>query len=119
MKLKGCCDYTAQVAHGSDVSDLVPWTVGVPATLEPGRRTLLFNRLLAQNGFHMGDVSDTYDDSTALAILALRKTHDMERTETYDPALFRLLLSGEAPFQPVFDDDDRHVEVDILSLIHI
>lgn len=113
VKLKGCCDYTAQVAHGSDVSDLVPWRVGVPAALEPGRRTLLFNRLLAENGFHMGSVTDSYDASTALAILALRKTHDMERTESYEPALFRLLLSGDAAFRPAHTEDGRHVEVDI------
>ena len=115
VRLKGCCDYVAQAVHGSDVSNSVPFEATVPQELEDGRRqTLLFNRLLRRSGYHMGEeVTDQEDEATGLAIMAMRKVHDMPRTESYDPALFELLLRNEAAFEPVHTEDGRHVEVDI------
>lgn len=115
VRLKGCCDYVAQAVHGSDVSNSVPFEATVPQGLEDGRRqTLLFNRLLRRSGYHMGEeVTDQKDEATGLAIMAMRKVHDMPRTEGYDQALFEMLLRNEAAFEPVNTEDGRHVEVDI------
>ena len=115
VRLKGCCDYVAQAVHGGDVSNSIPFEATVPAELEDGRRqTLLFNRLLRRSGYHMGEeVTDQDDEATGLAIMALRKVHDLPRTESYEPALFELLLRGEAAFEPVHTEDGRHVEVDV------
>ena len=113
FKLKGCCDYVAQATHGTDTSSPVGFEARGPEQLTPGPTALLFNQLLAKNGFHMGTISDHYDDSTALAIVALRKTNELPITDTYAPKLFGLLMSGDAGFKPVHDDPGRHVEVDI------
>ena len=115
IRLKGCCDYVAQAIHGSDVSNSIPFQATVPQELEDGsRQTFLFNRLLRDHGFHMGDeLTDQQDMATGLAIMALRKTHDMPRTESYHPDLYELLLSGDAEFEPEHTEDGRHVEVDI------
>src|SRR5262245_57871329 len=88
MKLTGCCNYVAQAIHGTDVSESVPFSVSGPPTLEQGPQARYFNYLLRRNGYHMGYVTDHYDESTALAIMALRKVHDMERTEYYSPELY-------------------------------
>jgi L,D-transpeptidase catalytic domain len=115
VRLKGCCDYVAQAVHGSDVSNSVPFEATVPQELEDGRKqTLMFNRLLRRSGYHMGEeVTDREDEATGLAIMAMRKVHDMPRTGSYDPALFEMLLRNEAAFEPVHTEDGRHVEVDI------
>jgi hypothetical protein len=115
IRLKGCCEYVAQAIHGSDVSNSIPFEATVPQELEDGsRQTFLFNKLLRDNGYHMGDeLTDQQDMATGLAIMALRKTHDMPRTESYHPDLFELLLSGDGEFEPEHTEDGRHVEVDI------
>jgi hypothetical protein len=113
LKLTGCCRYTAQASHGTDVSDPYGFEVHGPATLRPGPQTLLFNQLLQKAGYHMGDVSDQVDDSTGLAILALRKVNEFPLSEDYAPSLFTLLLSGRGRFQPEHTEDGRHVEVDL------
>lgn len=112
MRLRGCCDYVVQAAQGTDVTSL-PFDVSVPRTLEPGRMAQLFNSLLQRSGYHMDEVSDQVDESTALAVLAMRKVNGMPRTESYDPALFELLLRGQGEFEPVHREQGRHVEVDI------
>jgi hypothetical protein len=115
VRLKGCCDYVAQAVHGSDVSNSVPFEAAVPRELEDGRRqTLLFNRLLKRSGYHMPDeVSDQEDMYTGLAVMAMRKSLDLPRTESYHPDLFELLLRGEGGFEPAHTEEGRHVEVDI------
>jgi hypothetical protein len=115
MRLKGCCEYVAQAIHGSDVSNSIPFEATVPRELEDGsRQTFLFNELLRDNGYHMGDeLTDQQDEATGLGIMALRKTHDMPRSESYHPDLFELLLSGDAGLEPEHTEDGRHVEVDV------
>jgi L,D-transpeptidase catalytic domain len=113
VRLKGCCDYIAQALHNSDASTPLSLEVHAPRVLRPGREALLFNRLLADAGYHMGDVSDHFDESTALAVLAMRKVNDLPRTEEYDPSLFTMLLRGRGAFEPVHDQDGRYVEVDL------
>ena len=113
LELDGCCEYTVQAAHGSDVSAPLAFRVGAPESLEPGEQTLLFNRLLRENGYHMGSVTDTVDESTALAVLAARKVMGLPWTEDYDPELFKALLRGGARFEPEHTEDGRHVEVDL------
>lgn len=113
IKLSGCCDYTAQATHGTDLSDPYGFEVSGPATLEPGPQTLLFNKLLQEAGYHMGDVTGDADEATGLAILALRKVNQFPISEDYAPSLFTLLLSGRGRFEPVHHEDGRHVEVDI------
>jgi hypothetical protein len=113
FRLKGCCEYIAQALHNSDPSVPLSLEVHAPRVLEPGREALLFNRLLQEAGYHMGDVSDEFDESTALAVLAMRKVNDLPRTEEYDPSLFKMLLRGEGAFEPVHDQDGRYVEVDL------
>lgn len=114
LRLRQCCELIAQASDSSGRSDPVRFDVSVPAELGGGRQAMMFNRLLRDNGFHMGEVlTDDYDAATGLAVMALRKTHDLERTESYDPFLFKLLLSGEARFQPEHREDGRHVEVDV------
>jgi hypothetical protein len=113
MKLAGCCDYTAQATHGADASYPFAFEAHGPQTLEPGPQTLLFNRLLQQAGYHMGDVTDHVDESTDLGILAMRKVNDLPRSETYDPSLFTMLLRGRGRFEPVHHEDGRYVEVDL------
>lgn len=113
LRLKGCCDYIAQAFHNSDASAPMSLEVHAPRVLRSGREALLFNRLLADAGYHMGDVSDRFDESTALAVLAMRKVNDLPRTEEYDPSLFTMLLRGRGAFEPVHDQDGRYVEVDL------
>jgi hypothetical protein len=115
MRLKGCCEYVAQAIHGSDVSNSIPFEATVPRELEDGsRQTFLFNELLRDNGYQMGDeLTDQQDEATGLGIMALRKTHDMPRSESYHPDLFELLLSGDAGLEPEHTEDGRHVEVDV------
>ena len=114
LKLHGCCHYWVQAQHGADVSDPLAFDVSGPKTLEAGPQALLFNRLLDKAGYHMGDeITDQVDESTGLGIMALRKTMDLTRTEEYAPSLFTMLLRGRGRFEPVHDEDGRHVEVDI------
>jgi hypothetical protein len=113
FRLKGCCEYIAQAVHNSDPSVPLSLEVHAPRVLEPGREALLFNRLLQEAGYHMGDISDRFDESTGLAVLAMRKVNDLPRTEEYDPSLFTMLLRGEGGFEPVHDQDGRYVEVDL------
>lgn len=114
LRLTGCCRYVVQAAHGSDVSSSVPFEVSAPAALEAGSpATLHFNRLLRRAGYHMGSVTDQADQSTGLAIMAMRKTLDFERSEEYDPDLFEILLKGRGGFEPLHREPGRHVEVDI------
>jgi hypothetical protein len=113
VRLKGCCDYVAQAVHSSDVSTPLSLEVHAPKVLQPGREALLFNRLLAEAGYHMGAVTDHFDESTALAVLAMRKVNDLPRTEEYDPSLFTMLLRGRGAFEPVHDQEGRYVEVDL------
>lgn len=113
IKLDDCCDYMVQAAHGSDRSDPLVFEVEGPRELEPGPQALLFNRLLERRGFHMGSVTDTPDESTALGIMALRKANDMEASEEYAPSLFSYLLRGRGEVEAVHDEEERHVEVDI------
>jgi lipoprotein-anchoring transpeptidase ErfK/SrfK len=61
----------------------------------------------------MGDVSDHFDESTGLAVLAMRKVNDLPRAEDYDPSLFTMLLRGRGALEPVHDQDGRYVEVDL------
>ena len=112
LKLTGCCEYVAEAIHGTDLSDPVAFEARGPETLEPGPQALLFNRLLEKNGFHMGSVTDQVDESTRLGIVALRKTTGLPISDSYAPKLFTALLEG-ARFQPVHDEEGRHVEVDI------
>jgi L,D-transpeptidase catalytic domain len=113
VRLKGCCDYIAQAVHNTDASTPLSIEVHAPKVLRTGREALLFNRLLADAGYHMGDVSDHFDDSSALAVLAMRKVNDLPRTEEYDPSLFTMLLRGRGAFEPVHEQDGRYVEVDL------
>jgi hypothetical protein len=113
MRLKGCCEYVARAVHGTDASEPLAFRVSGPSELEPGRQTLLFNRLLEQNGYHMGEVTGEAGESTELGIMALRKVNELPRTGSYAPRLFELLLEGDAGFEPVHREEGRHVEVDI------
>jgi N-acetylmuramoyl-L-alanine amidase len=113
MKLTGCCSYTAQAIHGADTSYPYTFVAQGPQTLEPGPQTLLFNRLLQRAGYHMEDVTDHVDESTDLAIIAMRKVNDLPRSESYDPSLFTMLLRDRGAFEPVHDQDGRYVEVDL------
>jgi L,D-transpeptidase catalytic domain len=113
VRLKGCCEYVAEAFHQSDISTPLAFDVRAPRVLRPGREALLFNRLLQEAGYHMGDVSDRFDESTGLAVLAMRKVNDLPRTEDYDPRLFTMLLRGDGAFEPVHDQHGRYVEVDL------
>lgn len=113
FRLRGCCDYVAQATHGTDSSPLVGFEAKGPEELTPGPVTLRFNRLLAKNGFHIGEINDYVDDQTGLAVLALRKTNELPLSESYAPKLYQLLMSGHARFVPEHDDPGRHVEVDV------
>src|SRR5262249_34535203 len=113
LKLTGCCDYVVQASHGTEVSAPYFFEAHPPHVLRPGRDALLFNRLLQERGYHMGDVSDHFDDSSALAVLAMRKVNDMQRTESYDPELFAMLLRGGGGGVPEDREPGRHVEVDL------
>ena len=94
FRLKGCCEYMAQAIHNTDASAPIGLEVHAPRVLRPGREALLFNRLLAGAGYHMGDISDRFDESTGLAVLAMRKVNDLPRTEDYDPASSRCCCAG-------------------------
>jgi len=114
LKLTGCCSYSVQASHGSnDVSPALGFSVSPPRDLAGIAQTLLFNRLLRRNGYHMGSVTDRVDESTLLGILALSKVLGVAPTESYSPDLFKALLTGRARFRPRYDEDGRHVEVDL------
>jgi hypothetical protein len=113
LKLRGCCAYVAQAAHGTDLSVPFGFEVRPPRRLTGGVQTELFNRLLRENGYHMGSVTDRVDESTGLGILALRKVIGLPWSESYSPELYSELLRGRARFAPRYDDEGRHVEVDL------
>jgi hypothetical protein len=113
MRLKGCCEYVATAAQSRESPASLPFEVSGPAELEGGPRTLLFNQMLRDEGYVVGEVSSEFDERTALGILAMRKTLGLEWTEEYSPELFELLLAGRGGFEPAHDEPGRHVEVDI------
>jgi len=113
LKLRACCRYVVQAAHGTDRSSPLAFEVRPPSELTQGEQTLLFNRLLRENGYHMGSVTDRVDESTALGILALRKVLGMPWTDSYEPELYKALLRGGARFEPQYTEEGRHVEVDL------
>jgi L,D-transpeptidase catalytic domain len=54
-----------------------------------------------------------YDDSTGLAVLALRKVLGLDRTEDADGQVFHLLAEGAGAFHVRYRGDGKHVEADL------
>jgi hypothetical protein len=54
-----------------------------------------------------------YDDSTGLAVLALRKVLGLDRTEDASEQVFHLLAEGAGAFRVHYRGDGRHVEADL------
>ncbi|MDP9227462.1 MAG: L,D-transpeptidase, partial [Actinomycetota bacterium] len=113
LRLRGCCDYVAQAAHVTGVSDPISFEVRGPPTLEDGPQARLFNQLLREHGYHLDTVSAEVDEGTGLGIMALRKVNELPLSEDYAPKLFELLLEGDGAFEPAHREDGRHVEVDL------
>jgi hypothetical protein len=115
LKLRTEGDYVVQASYGADRTNPISFSADPPQVLEPGPQTLLFNRLLKQRRYYMGQaaVTDEPGENTSLGISALRKQADMTRNSEYAPSLFSYLLNGKGGFEPVHDEEGRYVEVDI------
>jgi hypothetical protein len=83
--------------------------------LDPGNRNSkvsLFNRLLADRGYHTSSGSK-YGDATERAVMAFRKVNKMDRSYNATPKIFRKLADGKGGFGLKHPGAGRHVEVDV------
>jgi peptidoglycan hydrolase-like protein with peptidoglycan-binding domain len=76
-----------------------------------GTDVLLLQRGLDELGFAV-PVTGYYDDGTARAVIAFRKTNGMERIGYASPAVLSMVLKGQGAFKPRFPEAGYHVEYD-------
>lgn len=76
-----------------------------------GARVLILQRGLRRLGFAVG-VTGRYDAGTSRAVLAFRKTNDMERIGYASPTVYSMVLRGEGAFEPKYPRAGHHVEFD-------
>lgn len=100
----------AQVAFRTrdNTITVVDWQAGAG---ERGVKVLLLQRALAEQHFAT-PVTGYYDDATARAVLALRKTNDMSRDGYATHEVFAKLLRHRGAFQLRYPKAGKHVEFD-------
>jgi peptidoglycan hydrolase-like protein with peptidoglycan-binding domain len=87
---------------------VVDWQAGAG---ERGVKVLLLQRALAEQHFAT-PVSGYYDDGTARAVLAFRKTNDMSRDGYATHEVYAKLLRHRGAFQLRYPKAGKHVEFD-------
>jgi hypothetical protein len=87
---------------------VVDWRAGAG---ERGLKVLLLQRSLLAEGFAT-PVTGYYDDGTARAVLAFRKTNDMSRDGYATSEVYGQLLRGQGAFQLRYPNAGKHVEFD-------
>jgi hypothetical protein len=87
---------------------VVRWTAGAGAR---GTHVLLMQRRLQQLGFAV-PVTGYFDDGTARAVTAFRKTNSMGTTGYADAAVFDKLARSQGAFRLRYPRAGRHVEFD-------
>jgi hypothetical protein len=87
---------------------VVDWQAGAG---ERGVKVLLLQRALAEQHFAT-PVTGYYDDGTARAVLAFRKTNDMSRDGYATHEVYAKLLRHRGAFQLRFPKAGKHVEFD-------
>ena len=88
--------------------DVVRWTAGAGAK---GTHVLLMQRVLLDLGFAV-PVTGYFDDGTARAITAYRKTNGMGLTGYADAAVFDKLFRRRGAYKLRYPKSGRHVEFD-------
>ncbi|HEX3519362.1 MAG TPA: L,D-transpeptidase, partial [Solirubrobacteraceae bacterium] len=89
------------------------------ATLLPGSRSPAVHLLqdeLARLRYEV-PVGGVFDQATARAVLALRKTIGLERIEATDSLIFSRLQRGEGGYRVRFPQDGNHVEADLTKQV--
>jgi peptidoglycan hydrolase-like protein with peptidoglycan-binding domain len=100
----------AQVAfrtHAKAIT-VVDWRAGAG---ERGVKVLLLQRALLAEGYAT-PVTGYYDDGTARAVLAFRKTNDMSRDGYATSEVYAKLLRGQGAFVLRYPKAGKHVEFD-------
>jgi hypothetical protein len=90
------------------VITVVDWQAGAG---ERGVKVLLLQRALLARHFAT-PVTGYYDDATARAVLAFRKTNDMSRDGFATHEVYAKLLRGRGAFQLRYPKAGKHVEFD-------
>ena len=88
--------------------DVVSWSAGAGAK---GTPVLLMQRALLGLGFAV-PVTGYFDDGTARAVTAFRKTNSMGSSGFASPAVFEKLMRGDGAFKLRYPKAGRHVEFD-------
>jgi hypothetical protein len=88
--------------------DVVSWSAGAGAR---GTPVLLMQRALLGLGFAV-PVTGYFDDGTARAVTAFRKTNSMGTSGFASPAVFEKLMRGDGAFRLHYPKAGRHVEFD-------
>jgi hypothetical protein len=87
---------------------VVDWQAGAG---ERGVKVLLLQRALLSNGFAT-PVTGYYDDGTARAVLAFRKTNGLGRDGFATKEVFAMLARGQGAFKLRYPKAGKHVEFD-------
>jgi lipoprotein-anchoring transpeptidase ErfK/SrfK len=88
--------------------EVVSWSAGAGAR---GTPVLLMQRALLGLGFAV-PVTGYFDDGTARAVTAFRKTNSMGTTGFASPTVFDKLMRGQGAFKLRYAKAGRHVEFD-------
>ena len=87
---------------------VVDWQAGAG---ERGLKVLLLQRALVKEGFAT-PVTGYYDDGTARAVLAFRKTNELGRDGYAIKPVFAMLARGQGAFKLRYPKAGKHVEFD-------
>jgi L,D-transpeptidase catalytic domain/Putative peptidoglycan binding domain len=90
------------------LATVVDWQAGAG---ERGVKVLLLQRALAAEGFAT-PVTGYYDDATARAVLAFRKTNGLGRDGFASKEVFAKLFRGQGAFRLRYPKAGKHVEFD-------
>jgi L,D-transpeptidase catalytic domain/Putative peptidoglycan binding domain len=93
---------------GDQRISVVRWTAGAGAR---GTHVLLMQRRLQKLGFAV-PVTGYFDDGTARAVTAFRKTNGMGTSGFADAAVFNMLFHRQGAFKLRYPKAGRHVEFD-------
>jgi hypothetical protein len=88
--------------------DVVAWSADVGAR---GTKVLLLQRELAALHFAV-PITGYYDDGTARAVIAFRKTNEMGRVGSASTSVYSRLLNGKGTYALRYPKAGRHVEFD-------
>lgn len=87
---------------------VVDWSANVG---DRGTKVVLLQRALAAEHFAIG-LTGYYDDATARAVIAFRKTNDMGRVGSASSSVYSWLFAGKGAFKLRYPKAGKHVEFD-------